>query len=57
MPTLTDSQIRRLASRRGLCLTKHRGRYFLVDPGINAVVAGGQIGWSAADVAEHLAAL
>ncbi|MDE1669922.1 MULTISPECIES: hypothetical protein [Nocardia] len=56
MPTLIDSQIRSLASRRGLRLTKHHGRYFRVDPRINAVIAGGQIGSSPDEIVDHLTA-
>lgn len=51
-----DSRIRRLASRRGYRLTSHRGRYFLVDPSTSAVVAGHPLGWTAEEIAEHLAA-
>ncbi|WP_157228634.1 hypothetical protein [Nocardia brevicatena] len=55
MQPFTDFRIRRLALRHGYRLTAHRGRYFLVDPSTSAVVAGHPIGWTAEEVAEHLA--
>ena len=58
-----ENRIRRMATRQGLMLTKSRrrdpyaldyGNYWLVDPSLNALVAGGQFGMSLDDVEEWL---
>jgi hypothetical protein len=47
------SQLRRTASQYGYRLIKHHGRYFLVDPRLNAVVVGSPAGWTADEIADY----
>jgi hypothetical protein len=60
---IRENRLRRAASRQGLSLRKSRrrdpqaleyGRYWLIDPYMNAMVAGGQWGYSLDDIEEEL---
>jgi len=58
-----ENRLRRMANRQGLALQKSRrrdpyaleyGNYWLVNPQVNAVIAGGKVGVSLDDVEEWL---
>lgn len=54
-PLSSGSRLRRAAHRQGYQLTKHQGRYYLVDPRTNCVMVGSPDGLDVQDVADFLA--
>ena len=58
-----ENKMRRAAARQGYRLTKSRrrdpravdfGKYWLIDPDMNGLVAGDQFGWTLEEIEQYL---